>query len=165
MQSNLNERQKEAVNLGFGPAMILAGPGSGKTTVILERIKHLIYEKHISPNHILVITYTKSAAMEMQQRAEKSIQNIVEKPIFGTFHSFFYSVLKQSDFYRKFSIITDKQKLKNLQKILNLYYPSKRVTGNLMQDILSIFSKMGLRATSASAAIVNNFSENIFLSF
>ena len=142
MQSNLNERQKEAVNLGFGPAMILAGPGSGKTTVILERIKHLIYEKHISPNHILVITYTKSAAMEMQQRAEKSIQNIGEKPIFGTFHSFFYSVLKQSDFYRKFSIITDKQKLKNLQKILNLYYPSKRVTGNLMQDILSIFSKI-----------------------
>ena len=47
MQFNLNEQQKEAVCLGLGPAMILAGPGSGKTTVILERLKYRIYEKSI----------------------------------------------------------------------------------------------------------------------
>ena len=56
MKSNLNEKQREAVYLDFGPAMILAGPGSGKTTVILERIKYLIYDLHISPKQILVIT-------------------------------------------------------------------------------------------------------------
>ena len=54
MQSDLNEKQKKAVNLGLGPALILAGPGSGKTTVILERIKHLIENLNISPQNILV---------------------------------------------------------------------------------------------------------------
>ena len=58
MKSNLNENQKRAVELGLGPAMILAGPGSGKTTVILERIRHLIFELNISPKNILV--YAKS---------------------------------------------------------------------------------------------------------
>lgn len=141
MQSNLNDKQKEAVSLGLGPAMILAGPGSGKTTVILERIKYLIYELNISPKNILVITFTKSAAIEMQTRAAKILNFSEERPFFGTFHSYFYSILKRSYEYRNFSIISKKQKYKTLEKFMKMYFPKMHVSNNLFTDILTIFSK------------------------
>ena len=117
MQSNLDKNQKEAVSLGLGPAMILAGPGSGKTTVILERIKYLSYELNISLQKILVITYTKAAAIEMKTRAEKILNLSKGSPIFGTFHSYFYSVLKRSYRYQNYSLITGKQKLQIMEQI------------------------------------------------
>lgn len=141
MQSDLNEKQKKAVNLGLGPALILAGPGSGKTTVILARIKHLIEKLNISPQNILVITYTKSAATEMKNRAAKILNNSKDSPVFGTVHSYFYSVLKRSYEYRNFSILTTKQKYKHLEYILKNYYPNMRISNNLLQDILTFFSK------------------------
>ena len=141
MQSDLNEKQKKAVNLGLGPALILAGPGSGKTTVILARIKHLIEKLNISPQNILVITYTKSAAMEMKNRAAKILNNSKDSPVFGTVHSYFYSVLKRSYEYRNFSILTTKQKYRHLEYILKNYYPHIRISNNLLQDILALFSK------------------------
>ena len=141
MQSDLNEKQKKAVNLGLGPALILAGPGSGKTTVILARIKHLIEKLNISPQNILVITYTKSAAAEMKNRAAKILNNSKDSPVFGTVHSYFYSVLKRSYEYRDFSILTTKQKYRHLEYILKNYYPNIRISNNLLQDILTFFSK------------------------
>lgn len=142
MKSNLNEKQKEAVYLDFGPALILAGPGSGKTTVILERIKYLIYELNISPKDILVITYTKSAALEMKTRAAKILDISNETPFFGTFHSYFYSVLKRSYQFQNFSIMTKKQKFHILEGVLKVYYPNMRISNNLMMDIFSCISKL-----------------------
>lgn len=141
MKSNLNEKQKKAVNLGLGPALILAGPGSGKTTVILERIKHLIFECNISPGQILVITYTRAAAKEMKDRAANLLNNLSETPVFATFHSYFYSVLKRSYEYRSFSISTEKQKLKNLERLLKSHYPTFPTSKNFMRDVLSCISK------------------------
>lgn len=142
MKSNLNDKQKEAVNLGLGPALILAGPGSGKTTVILERIKHLIYELNISSKCILVITFTKSAALEMKMRAAKILKQSDESPFFGTFHSYFYSVLKRSYEYHNFSIMTTKQKYRNLENLLKSNYPTYRISNNFLQEILSCISKV-----------------------
>lgn len=141
MQSNLNEKQKEAVELGLGPAMILAGPGSGKTTVLLHRIRYLIDELHISPNNILVITFTKAAAVEMSKRAGKILKTSEENPFFGTFHSFFYSVLKQSYEYQNYSIITNKQKMLNLGRLLKIRYPHLPISKRYISEILSCISK------------------------
>lgn len=141
MKSNLNDKQKEAVYLGFGPAMIVAGPGSGKTTVILERIKYLIYELNISPKNLLVITFTKSAALEMKTRAANILKNSQESPFFGTFHSYFYSVLKRSYEYRNFSIMTTKQKYRNLENLLKRYYPKMRISNLFLQDVSVCISK------------------------
>lgn len=141
MQSNLDKNQKEAVSLGLGPAMILAGPGSGKTTVILERIKYLSYELNISLQKILVITYTKAAAIEMKTRAEKILNLSKESPIFGTFHSYFYSVLKRSYRYQNYSLITGKQKLQIMEQILRLYFPKMRISNNFMLECYSCISK------------------------
>ncbi|MFQ9151677.1 MAG: UvrD-helicase domain-containing protein [Blautia sp.] len=64
----LSESQKRAVSRVKGPLLCLAGPGSGKTTVITARTRFLIEEKKISPMAILVITFTKAAALEMKER-------------------------------------------------------------------------------------------------
>ncbi len=68
MEQKLNEGQLQAIRHGDGPVMVLAGPGSGKTTVITRRIEYLIRERGVNPSHILVITFTKAAAGEMKQR-------------------------------------------------------------------------------------------------
>ena len=61
-----NKSQQEAISHGDGPMMVLAGPGSGKTAVITKRIQSLIEKKHIPPEQILVITFSKAAALEMK---------------------------------------------------------------------------------------------------
>ena len=71
MSAEFNEEQKKAITHQDGPAMVLAGPGSGKTLVITYRVKWLIEEAGVHPSHILVITFTRAAAKEMQQRFEK----------------------------------------------------------------------------------------------
>ena len=62
----LSPSQQEAVCHGMGPCLTLAGPGSGKTYVLIRRIQHLITNNHILPENILVITFTKAAALEMK---------------------------------------------------------------------------------------------------
>lgn len=64
----LNEKQKEAVSYFKGPMLVLAGPGSGKTTVVTHRVKYLIENYSVIPSSILVITFTKAAANEMKER-------------------------------------------------------------------------------------------------
>ncbi len=141
VKPKLNQNQEKAVTMDLGPAMVLAGPGSGKTTVVLERIRHLIFEKHINPKEILVITFTKSAAIEMKERAVSVIKNSINVPFFGTFHSYFYTVLKQSNRFRNYTILTIKEKYQTLESLLNIHFPNYRISQNLLSDLLKCFSK------------------------
>ena len=91
-----NEAQNTALSHKNGPMMVLAGPGSGKTTVITHRIKTLL-EQGVNPSGILVITFTKAAATEMKERfyqLTEGIKSDYQKVSFGTFHSIFYQILK-----------------------------------------------------------------------
>ena len=74
LHSQLSKAQKEAVMHKDGPMMVLAGPGSGKTLVITKRIQYLISRYQIPPQRILVITFTRAAANEMKERAEKMLK-------------------------------------------------------------------------------------------
>ena len=97
--------------------LVLAGPGSGKTTVISERVRYLIEEKGVEPGRILTITFTKAAALEMQRRC----QNICPRAsaaVFGTFHSVFYHFLRKSEKYQKFTHINEKQKKEMMKKLV-----------------------------------------------
>ena len=89
----LNAAQYEAITHKDGPAMILAGPGSGKTFVIVHRIMFLIENLGVMPSSVLVITFTRSAAYEMQQRFMKITDSSYPEVSFGTFHSIFYQML------------------------------------------------------------------------
>jgi DNA helicase-2/ATP-dependent DNA helicase PcrA len=90
-----NPAQLRAIEHGEGAACVIAGPGSGKTFVIIKRVIRLI-EKGVSPGNILVITFTKAAAIEMQQRFTKETNSMYPEVLFGTFHSCFYQILQQS---------------------------------------------------------------------
>jgi DNA helicase-2/ATP-dependent DNA helicase PcrA len=92
----LNPKQIEAVNHFEGPALVLAGPGSGKTRVLTNRIIHLINEKKISKDNILCVTFTNKAAKEIKERIAHSLnesQNFVSW--IGTFHSICSRILRR----------------------------------------------------------------------
>jgi len=93
---NLNPNQQSAASHLSGPMMVLAGPGSGKTAVITARAYNLIHTHGIDPRRILVITYSKAAATEMQRRFSQLELAETEgaSPVFGTFHSVFFRMLR-----------------------------------------------------------------------
>lgn len=92
----VNPAQKRAIIHFKGPALVVAGPGSGKTFVITQRIRYLISHHGVSPEKIMVITFTRAAAEEMKQRASALLLREAEKITFGTFHSIFFHMLKVS---------------------------------------------------------------------
>ena len=96
----LNPEQRAAVEYGEGPLLIIAGPGSGKTRVITERIVYLLRgpEAPACPENILALTYTEKAAGEMQWRVKKAAPNLDSSPVISTFHAFCYKLLAERTF-------------------------------------------------------------------
>ena len=94
MLDKLNERQKEAVLATEGPVLVLAGAGSGKTTVLVNRTAYMISEKHIRPWNILAITFTNKAAREMKDRIERLLGDTAKDMWIGTFHSVCVRILR-----------------------------------------------------------------------
>lgn len=92
---NLNEQQKLAVLHKNGPAIVLAVPGAGKTTVLISRTAHMIMNYNIKPENILSITFSKAAARDMKDRFSSIFGNdIGSRTIFSTIHSFAYSIVR-----------------------------------------------------------------------
>ncbi len=91
----LNHEQKAAVSHNYGPLLILAGAGSGKTTVLVSRTGRLISERLTTPERICVLTFTNKAANELKNRVAKKIGTHAEKVWAGTFHGFGLRFLKE----------------------------------------------------------------------
>ena len=111
-----DNKQLKAINHGTGPALVLAGPGSGKTRVLTHHVYSLI-KRGVPPDKILVITFTKSAAVEMYDRFKKLSPSSANKVFFGTFHSFFYRMIRFITNNSK-TIISETDKQQILLKIL-----------------------------------------------
>lgn len=131
----LDDNQMKAVRFGYGPAITVAGPGSGKTAVLTERIRFLCEELKIPPEKILVITFTRAACAQMEARFTERMNDYL--PVtFVTFHSLFYSIIK--DFRNgDVSLITPKEKqniLKTVLTDLNLQIGSFDLSG-ILSDI------------------------------
>jgi DNA helicase II / ATP-dependent DNA helicase PcrA len=94
-RNELNPRQLEAVEHYEGPLLILAGAGSGKTRVLIERIVYMIEEKRVRPWNILAVTFTNKAAKEMKMRIEKQLGPDAKNVWMSTFHSFCLRVLRR----------------------------------------------------------------------
>lgn len=113
-----NTSQTEAIGHVNGPMLVLAGPGSGKTLVITERTRNLIVNKQIPPSEILVITFTKAAAKEMQERFLRRMEGRNYPVTFGTFHAVFFSILKHAYGYKAENIVREEQKYQFLREII-----------------------------------------------
>src|SRR4030042_1845057 len=90
----LNKKQAEAITHGNGPLLIIAGAGTGKTTVITERLRHLIVDKNYPPSSILALTFTDKAAYEMQKRIDVLLPYGYTNLWIHTFHSFCDRILR-----------------------------------------------------------------------
>ena len=112
--------QAEAIAHGEGPMMVLAGPGSGKTTVITHRTRHLIAERGVSPSRILVITFTRAAAREMETRFLRlpGMEETGGRVSFGTFHSVFFTILKHAYRYQASNVVREEQRIRFMRELL-----------------------------------------------
>lgn len=113
-----NKEQKEAIMHYEGPAMVLAGPGAGKTYVITNRVKTLIEEYGVAAEKILVVTFSKAAAMEMRERFEAMVEGKHLPVRFGTFHSVFFQILRAAYHYEAKDIVTSALKYRFLEEAL-----------------------------------------------
>lgn len=107
MQLQLNEKQKQMVDAKEGPVLVVACPGSGKTTTMIARAKALV-DYGVNPAKLLVITFTKQAATHMQQKYEKAYGK--EGITFGTIHSICYRMLQSVAGYTKKDILLESEK-------------------------------------------------------
>lgn len=113
-----NEQQNRAIVWNTGPALILAGPGSGKTFTTVERVRYLIEVHHVDPSQILVITFTKAAARQMRERFFTRMEGIFHPVSFGTFHAIFFHILQTSCHYDIKSVLTQREKKEYLRIVL-----------------------------------------------
>jgi DNA helicase-2/ATP-dependent DNA helicase PcrA len=93
--STLNPDQRRAVEHFVGPAIVLSGPGSGKTRVITHRIVNLIKKRGVAPAKILAVTFTNKAANEMKERVLALLGKSTPPPAMGTFHSVCARILRE----------------------------------------------------------------------
>jgi DNA helicase II / ATP-dependent DNA helicase PcrA len=115
---NLSEEQRSAVLCEEDSILVTAGPGSGKTVVIINRVFHLINHKNVNHKNIIVITFTKAAANNMKARY-LSMSNNRGVPFFGTFHGLFYKIL--SSYYGEIKIIDSNETFKLIKSFLTTY--------------------------------------------
>ncbi len=135
--SHLNPQQRQAVTAGLGQVLVLAGPGSGKTRVLTERIAYLIRNMGVRPYDILAVTFTNKAAREMKERVERLLED--DSPArdvwLGTFHAVCARILRRESAYLPFDnnfVIMDaddqetlvKRALKDLNLSDKLYRPA-----------------------------------------
>lgn len=93
-ERQLNKEQKQAVVFGKGPLLIIAGAGTGKTTVVTERIKHLISSGLARPDEILALTFTEKASHEMEERVDMAMPYGTTQMWISTFHAFCDRILR-----------------------------------------------------------------------
>ncbi len=118
---NLNPMQEEAVTHVEGPLLILAGAGSGKTRVLVERMVYLVQEMYAYPHQILAVTFTNKAAQEMKHRMEQSLGRSVRDLWISTFHSTCLRILRRHapelGYTTSFVIYDDQDQLTLIKKI------------------------------------------------
>ena len=118
----LNDKQKEAVLAEDGPLLILAGAGSGKTSVLTTKVAYLIKEKGVNPKNIVAITFTNKAAKEMKERIIKLVGSKGYDIQISTFHSFGLRIIKENyerlEYEKNFTIIDSDDSLTVIKKIM-----------------------------------------------
>ncbi|WP_432408127.1 ATP-dependent helicase [Wukongibacter sp. M2B1] len=124
---DFNEKQKEAILHKNGPVLVLASPGSGKTTVLNAHIAYLIFRYRINPANILALTFSKAAAIDMNDRFYDKYGRLINDEIkFSTIHSFSYKIIRHYYYINniKYGLIEGTKTRHNKRYILQRIYRS-----------------------------------------
>lgn len=140
---NFTNEQIDAINHFKGPALVLAVPGSGKTTVILNRIINLIENHDVLPKNILSITFSKSQGLDMEKRFLKSFPKLKCQITFKTIHAFCYEIVKN---YMKIknikkTLIEGDERI-NKSTLLKRYFFSmyeQKILDDVIKDFFSLY--------------------------
>ncbi|MGH4118706.1 ATP-dependent helicase [Clostridium sp.] len=151
INTNLSQEQKAAVFSENRNLLVTAGPGSGKTVVIVNRIVYLINHKKINPKNIIVITFTRAAAINMKRRYV-AINGSERVPFFGTFHGLFYKILK--NYYGEITIINTLEVYKLIKNVLMSYLDE--VSDEKVKEVINNISVF-----KTSSDDLENFSSSI----
>lgn len=161
-----HESQIEAIHHFEGPMMVLAGPGSGKTTVITHRVRCLIEEYGVNPSGILVITFTHASAEEMKQRFFKLMETSSENPHppvnFGTFHAVFFSILKHAYRYDASCIVREEEQTEIIRKLMERLHLEVEDEKEFIASILSEIGVVKGEMMNLDYYYSKNCSETIF---
>ena len=134
----LNETQAAAALHHEGPALVLAGPGTGKTAVITARVSALTEKYGVPPSGILVITFTRAAAAEMESRYRERAEG--RGVTFGTFHSVFFRILRERYKFESGDILREGARIRLLSEIVARLYPDVPCETGFLQELLSEIS-------------------------
>lgn len=146
----LNKEQLQAVKYNKGPLLIIAGAGTGKTSVIVEKIKYLVKKKIAKPEQILALTFTEKAASEMEERVDKAMPFGYFQMNISTFHAFAEQVLKENGYQiglsPSYRLMTEAETIIFLKKNLFLFELKYfRPLGNpnkFLEALLQHFSRL-----------------------
>ncbi|MDC0534328.1 UvrD-helicase domain-containing protein [Francisellaceae bacterium] len=142
--SQLNDQQLEAVKYVDSPLLVLAGAGSGKTSVITKKIAYLIKQGLYKPNNILAVTFTNKAAREMKERVKKELQGENSRGLnISTFHTFGLNVLKKEitklGYNRNFTLIDDHDSTSIINEISSVLFQSSKELNKIYKHQVSLW--------------------------
>src|SRR5438477_11337 len=136
-----DDRQREAIEHVHGPMLVVAGAGTGKTTVLSHRIERLVREGHAQPGEILALTYTVNAANEMRERVRKLLGGRVVQA--ATFHDYCLNLLKGA--HKDFGVLDDKDLWiylrRRIRELRLEHYIRAANIGQFLNDLLEFVSR------------------------
>ncbi len=169
----LNEKQKEAVEYLDGPLLVLAGPGTGKTQLLSEKVAYILKNTDTNPENILCLTFTDSGADNMRERLKTIVGKDAMKVNIGTYHAFGSDILAQyknysPDYDRKLDAAIDEVTQFKIVKTIQDDLPGKDILrGDNIKDIISVISEAkaaGLSATDLRKIAEQNIEDSKILS-
>ena len=159
---NLSKEQKKAVFHVKGPALVLAVPGAGKTTVLIHRTANLILNHKVSAERILSITFSRAAARDMENRYKNLYGDISNIPVhFSTIHSFSYSLIREYAFKNKIRYILIEDQKKDLNKfnlLKSIYFSINKshITEEKLETLLNSIGYIKNMLISPEEFLANN---------
>ena len=157
-----NPSQLRAIAHLSGPMMVLAGPGSGKTSVIVERTAYMINEGKIPASSILVVTFSRAAATEMKERFLKFVGQDRSEVTFGTFHGIFYGILKAAYHLSAANILSEEEKYNILREMTEKYGQEMAQEGDFLEEIAKEISVVKGNCISPEHYYASCCSDEIF---
>lgn len=170
---NFNDQQKKAICHTQNPAIVLAVPGAGKTTVLITRTANLLINENVMPNKILSLTFSKASAIDMQLKFQNLFGDLYKNKVtFSTIHSFSFKIIREYSYREniQFNLIEGTSSKPNKLDLLRQIYQKVNnaiITDDKLEELVSQISLIKNKNTSIESADVQGIKQfkSLFLSY